>query len=72
MAGVDIDDLCQLISGIKLQALDDTKTIAQWRRKAAGTGCGADQRERRQIYAQAARTWSFADDDIEDIVLMAE
>ena len=50
MAGVDINDLRQLISGIKLQALDDAETIAQRRRKAAGTGCGADQRERRQIH----------------------
>ena len=59
------DDLFQLIDGVEIEAQRDTETIAQRCRQQPGAGGSANQGERRQIDAHAARRWAFADHDVQ-------
>ncbi len=62
-------DALDLGNGVELEPLHDAEAIAQRRGQQAGAGCGADQRELRQIEPDGARGGTLTDHDVELIIL---
>ena len=59
------DDRSQLRGRVEHQAQRDAEAVAQRRRQQPGARRGADQRERREVDAHAARRRPLADDQVE-------
>ena len=59
------DDQAQFLRRVEYQPQRDAEAVAQRGRQQAGAGGGADQRERRQVDAHAARGGAVADDQVE-------
>ena len=68
-AGRATNDGRQVVDVIKLQTLDDAKTVAQRIGQHAGARGGANQGKRRQIQLDRACGRAFADHDVELEVL---
>src|SRR3546814_3265869 len=65
-------DVCSsdlVLDRIKFQSLDNAETVTQRRGQAAGACGRTNQRERRQIEPDRARSRTFADHDVELVVL---
>ena len=60
-----LDDGGQFLMRIELEPGDDAEAIAQRIRQHAGARRGADQRERRQVELDRARSRTLADDDVD-------
>ena len=68
-SGAARDDARQLFGRVELQPRDDAETVPQRIGEHAGAGGGADQRERLEIELDAARRRTFADHDVDLVVL---
>jgi len=68
-AGGAAHDMGEVVDGVELEPLDDAETIAQWRGQQPGPRGCADQRERRQIELDGARSGALADHDVQLIIL---
>jgi len=64
-----LDDQQQFLRGVKLQPQGDAETVAQRRGELAGAGRGADKREMRQLQMQGVGGWTFAENNINGVVL---
>jgi hypothetical protein len=68
-AGGATHDVREVVDGIELESLGDAEAIAQRRGQQAGSGGRTDQREARQVELDRARRRTFADHDVELVVL---
>ena len=68
-AGRAPDDRGQLLDLVVLEPLPDAEAVAQRRRQQARARGGADERERRDLHADAARGRPLADHDVDLVVL---
>src|ERR671924_1001372 len=63
------NDAREIVNGVVVEAGREPEPLPQRERDPAGTRRGADEREPRQVKADAARAWPLAEDDVELEVL---
>ena len=63
------DDLMQILDGVKLQMVEESKAIPQGRGKAPGAGCGSNQGKSFERHVDGLGEHSHVDDEIHFVVL---